>query len=80
MNLFLHIPLMGATLLTLVSVNDPPKSFPDVGEPSEVCDVDYSKVAAIATCKIDNLDMSFEEKVESCTLKMHIINRSPIFN
>jgi hypothetical protein len=80
MNLFLHIPLMGVTLLTLISVNNSPKNFSDFEALSEVCDVEYSKVTAIATCKIDNLDMSFEEKVKFCTLKMRIVNHVPTFN
>ena len=71
---------MGTTLLALVNINDSPKSFSDVKELNEVCDVDYSKVSATATCKIDKLDMSFEEKVRSCTLKMRVTGHTPMFN
>jgi hypothetical protein len=71
---------MGTTLLALVNINNPSINFSDVKELNEVCDVDYSKVSAIATCKIDKLDMSFKEKVRSCTLKMRVIGHTPIFN
>ena len=80
MNSFFYIPLMGTTLLALVNINDSPKSFSDVKELNEVCDVDYSKVSAIATCKIDKTDMSFEEKVRVCMLKMRVIERPLMFN
>ncbi|HHZ96438.1 MAG TPA: hypothetical protein EYN67_13005 [Flavobacteriales bacterium] len=80
MNSFFYIPLMGTTLLALININDSPKSFSDVIEFNEVCDVDYSKVSAIATCKVDDVDMSFKEKVKVCTIKMRVINPSPIFN
>ncbi len=79
MNSFFYIPLMGTTLLALVNINDSPKSFSDVKELNEVCDVDYSRVSAIATCKIDDIDMSFKEKVRMCKIKMRVINRSPTF-
>jgi len=71
---------MGTALLTLININNSPKSFSDVKELNEVCDVDYSRVSPVATCKIDDLDMSFKEKVRVCTIKMRVINRSPIFN
>jgi hypothetical protein len=71
---------MGTALLTLININDSPRSFSDAKELNEVCDVDYSRVSAIATCKIDDIDMSFKEKVRMCTIKMRVINRSPTFN
>jgi hypothetical protein len=71
---------MGTTLLALVNINNPSINFSDVIEFNEVCDVDYSKVSAIATCKVDDVDMSFKEKVKVCTIKMRVINPSPIFN
>jgi|TARA_R110001583_G_scaffold138163_2_gene289789 hypothetical protein len=80
MNSFLYIPLLGSALVALININNPPISFSDGEELNEVCDVDYSRVSAIATCKIEDPDMSFEEKVRVCTLKMRVINPSPIFN
>ena len=80
MNSIFYIPLLGSALVAFININSPPKSFSDVEELNEVCDVDYSRAVAIATCKIDDIDMSFKEKVRMCTIKMRVINRSPTFN
>ena len=68
---------MGTALFALISKSGPSTNFSDSKELSEVCDVDYSRVSAIALCKIDDPDMSFEEKVRLCTLKMRVTNQPP---
>jgi len=68
---------MGTALFTLVNAATPSTNFSDDKELNEVCDVDYSRVSAIALCKLDNPDMSFEEKVRVCTLKMRVQSQPP---
>lgn len=69
MNSFIAFSIMGPALFALAS-DKPSLSFSDIIELNEVCEVDYLKVSPIATCKIDNPGMSFEDKVRACTLKM----------
>ena len=77
MNSFFYFPLMGTALFALINSNVPSTNFSDSKELNEVCDVDYSRLSAIALCKIDDPDMSFEEKVRICTLKMRVTNPPP---
>ena len=77
MNSFFYFPLMGTALFALINSNGPSTIFSDSKELNEVCDVDYSRLSAIALCKIDDPDMSFEEKVRICTLKMRVTNPPP---
>ena len=68
---------MGSALFALINSTGPSTNFSDSKELNEVCDVDYSRLSAIALCKIDDPDMSFEEKVRICTLKMRVTNPPP---
>ena len=77
MNSFFYFPLMGTALFALINSTGPSTNFSDSKELNEVCDVDYSRLSAIALCKIDDPDMSFEEKVRICTLKMRVTNPPP---
>tara|TARA_R110002050_G_scaffold186209_1_gene320406 strand:- start:310 stop:549 length:240 start_codon:yes stop_codon:yes gene_type:complete len=77
MNSFFYFPLMGTALFALINNIGPSTNFSDSKELNEVCDVDYSRLSAIALCKIDDPDMSFEEKVRVCTLKMRVTSPPP---
>lgn len=70
---------MGGALFALINAAGPTTNFSNSKELNEVCDVDYSRVSAIAICKIDDPDRSFEEKVRLCTLKMRVTNPPPTF-
>lgn len=71
MNSFFYISLLGATLLVPASKSDSSELFEDyLMETHEVCSTDGSMRATIATCKVDNLHLSFEDKVRLCTIKM----------
>jgi len=77
MNSFFYFPLMGSALFALINTGAPTTNFSDSKALNEVCDADYSRVSAIALCKVDDPDMSFEEKVRVCTLKMRITSLPP---
>jgi hypothetical protein len=73
MNSFYYISLLGTTLLVPVSQSntEPNKLFDDyLLESHEVCATDGAMKVAIATCKVDNPHLSFEDKVRLCTIKM----------
>ena len=71
MNSFFYISLLGITLLVPASKSDSSELFEDfIKETHEVCSVNGSMRVAIATCKVDNVHLSFEDKVRLCTIKM----------
>jgi hypothetical protein len=73
MNLFYYISFLAGTTMVPVSTSifDPQKLFDDyLMESREVCAAEGSMKTAIATCKLDNLNLSFEDKVRICTIKM----------
>lgn len=78
MNSFYYISLMSTTLLVPVSTVVDPAIELTPGT-YEVCSTEGPIVTAIATCKLDNPDLSFEDKVRLCAIKMRPAKARPLF-
>ena len=72
MNSFYYISLGVALYASNASsTKDSSKLFEDyLSEATEVCATEGLMKPAIATCKLDNPHLSFEDKVRLCTIKM----------
>ena len=72
MNSFYYISLIGVSLLASgAPPDDTLKLFEDyMAETTEVCATEGNMKPAIATCKLPNPHLSFEDKVRLCTIKM----------
>ena len=71
MNSLYYISLLGTALFIPTSTSNSQKLFDDyLMESHEVCATEGAMKTAIATCKLDDLNLSFEDKVRICTMKM----------
>jgi hypothetical protein len=74
MNSFYYLSLCGISAIgvsnLVVSAKAKPLADDIVGEQYETCDVEIYPLSAIATCKVEDPTLSFEEKVRYCTAQM----------